>query len=111
VSRDVAGTGVSWGRHAKEAEMAVKLYRCSVQRSKHKRHPCWVIEKALIDAGIEYERVPGPVRKSKRDVIVAATGQRRYPAIQLENGTWYREESSEMARAIAEGRLMEKAGS
>jgi hypothetical protein len=91
--------------------MTVKLYRCSVQWSKHKRHPCWVIEKALIDAGIEYERVPGPVRKSKRDAVVAGTGQRLYPAIQFENGTWYREESSEMARTIAEGRLMEKAGS
>ena len=59
--------------------MAVKLYRCSVQLSKHRRHPCWVIEKALIDAGIEYERVPGPVRKNKRDVIVAGTGQRALP--------------------------------
>ena len=91
--------------------MAVKLHRCSVQWSKHKRHPCWAIEKALIDAGIEYECAPGPVRKSKRDVIVEGTGQRLYPAIEFENGAWYREESSEMARTIAEGRLMEKAGS
>jgi hypothetical protein len=90
--------------------MAVKLYRCSVQWSKHRLHPCWVVEKALIDAGIEYERVPGPVRKAKRDGMVAGSGQRLYPAIQFENGTWYREESSEMARTIAEGRLMDRAG-
>src|SRR5262245_32992026 len=92
-------------------EMAIKLYRCSVQWSKHRRHPCWVIEKSLIDAGIGYERVPGPVRKSKRDVIFAETGQRLYPAIRFDDGTWYREESSEMARTIAEGRLMDNTGS
>ena len=27
------------------------------------------------------------------------------PAIELEDGTWYREESAEMARAIRAGRL------
>ena len=74
----------------------------------HRRHPCWVVEKALRDAGIEYERVPGPVRKGKRAVMVTGTGQRLYPAIQFENGTWYREESNEMVRTIAEGRLMDK---
>jgi hypothetical protein len=37
--------------------------------------------------------------------------QRLYPAIRFDDGTWYREESSEMARTIAEGRLMDKAGS
>jgi hypothetical protein len=91
--------------------MAVKLHRCRVQWSRHRFHPCWVIEKALLDAGIEYERIPGPVRKSKRELVVAVTGQRLYPAIEFENGTWYREESSEMARTIAEGRLLEQAGS
>jgi hypothetical protein len=98
------------GRQPTRDAMAVKLYRCSVQWSKHRRHPCWVVEKALNDAGIEYERVPGPVRKSKRDGMVTGTGQRLYPAIQFENGTWYREESSEMARTITEGRLMDRAG-
>jgi hypothetical protein len=88
--------------------MAVKLHRCWVQLSRHRFHPCWTVEKALRDAGIEYERVPGPVPKSKRDVIAAGTAQRLYPAIEFENGTWYREESREMARTIAEGRLLEK---
>ena len=53
--------------------------------------------------------MPGPVRKGKRDVVAEGSGQRLYPAIQFENGAWYREESSEMARTIAEGRLMDKA--
>jgi hypothetical protein len=37
------------------------------------------------------------------------TGQRLYPAIEFENGTWYREESKEMVRTIRDGKLMERA--
>jgi len=89
--------------------VAVKLHRCSTQFVKIKGHPCWKIEKALQDMGVDYERVPGPVRKSKRDHIEAGTGQRLYPAIQFEDGSWYREESKEMERTIREGKLMERA--
>ena len=78
--------------------MAVKLYRCSVQWSKHRPHPAGWSRRRSSTLGSSNERVSGPVRKSKRDVMVAGTGQRNYPAIQFENGTWYREESSEMAR-------------
>jgi hypothetical protein len=84
--------------------MAVKLHRCGTQWVKIKAHPCWKVEKALIDMGIDYERVPG----SDRDAIFDATGQKKYPDIQFEDGTWYREESKEMERTIREGRLMEK---
>jgi hypothetical protein len=84
--------------------MAVKLHRCGTQWVKIKAHPCWKVEKALIDMGIDYERVPG----SDRDAIFEATGQKKYPDIQFEDGTWYREESKEMERTIREGRLMEK---
>ena len=35
----------------------------------------------------------------------AGTGQRRYPAIEFEDGTWYREESKDMERRIREGKL------
>ena len=90
--------------------MAVKLYRCSTQWVKIQGHPCWRVESALIEQGVEYERVPGPVRRSKRDAIVSGTGQNKYPAIQFEDGTWYREQSKEMAQTIKDGRLMEKAG-
>ena len=88
--------------------MAVKLHRCSSQWVKVGGHPCWKVEKALIDMGIEYERVPGPLRRGKRDAIAAGTGQRLYPAIQFEDGTWYREQSAEMERTIRAGRLMER---
>ena len=91
--------------------MAVKLHRCSSQWVKIGGHPCWKVEKALKDAGIEYERVPGPLSKKKRTAVVAGTGQALYPAIEFEDGTWYREQSKEMAATIAAGKLIEKRGS
>jgi hypothetical protein len=89
--------------------MAVKLHRCSGQWVKIKGHPCWRVEKALMDMGIEYERVPGPRAKSERTAVTEGTGQSKYPAIQFEDGSWYREESKDMERTIREGHLMEKA--
>ncbi len=89
--------------------MAVKLHRCSGQWIKIKAHPCWRVEKALKDMGIQYERVPGPMARGKRTTVLQGTGQAMYPAIQFEDGSWYREESKEMERTIREGRLMERA--
>ena len=92
--------------------MAVKLHRCSGQWVKIKAHPCWRVEKALKDMGIEYERVPGPsTARDQRTELIEGTGQDRYPAIQFEDGNWYREESKDMERTIREGRLMERAPS
>lgn len=90
--------------------MAVKLHRCSSQWVKVGAHPCWRVEKALMEAGVEYERVPGPLRRGKRAAVLAGTGQHLYPAIEFEDGSWYREQSSEMARTIRDGKLMERAG-
>jgi hypothetical protein len=89
--------------------MAVKLYRCSNQWVKVGGHPCWKIEKALQEMGVEYERVPGPVRRGKREIVFSGTGQRLYPAIQFEDGSWYRAESTEMERTIRAGELASKA--
>ncbi len=91
--------------------MAVKLHRCKNMWAKLGGHPCWKVQKALDEAGVEYEVVKGPwPGRKNRTAIKAGTGQTSYPAIQFENGTWYREESAEMARTIREGRLMEKQG-
>jgi hypothetical protein len=90
--------------------MAVKLYRCSNQWIKVGGHPCWKVEKTLQEMGIEYERVPGPLRRGKREAVFSGTGQRLYPAIQFEDGSWYRAESKEMERAVRAGALMSKAG-
>ena len=88
--------------------MSVKLHRCSSQWVKIGGHPCWRVEKALIDAGVAYERVPGPLGRKKRTAVIAGTGQALYPAIEFEDGTWYREQSKDMAATIAAGRLSEK---
>ena len=90
--------------------MAVKLHRCPNIWIKVSGHPCWKVQKALDEQGIEYEVVPGswPGRK-KRTALIEGTGQSSYPAIQFEDGSWYREESKDMERTIREGHLMEKA--
>ena len=41
--------------------MPVKLHRCSATWLKIGRHPCWKVQKALDDQGIEYEVVTGPL--------------------------------------------------
>ena len=90
--------------------MAVKLLRCSGQWVKIKAHPCWRVEKALQDMGVDYEAVHLPASRGNRDEIESRTGQRKYPAIEFEDGSVYREESKDMERTIRAGRLMEKAG-
>jgi hypothetical protein len=89
--------------------MAVKLHRCSNMWVKVGGHPCWKIEKALQEMGIEYEAVGGPVRRGKRDTMAERTGQRLYPAIEFDDGSWYREESKNMEKTIRDGKLMEHA--
>ena len=91
--------------------MAVKLHRCPNIFIKVNGHPCWKVQKALDDQGIEYEVVKGPwPGKKNRSAVLEGTGQTSYPAIEFEDGSWYREESKDMEQTIREGRLMEKAG-
>jgi hypothetical protein len=91
--------------------MAVKLHRCKNMWAKLGGHPCWKVQKAPDEAGVQYDVVKGPwPGRKNRTAIKEGTGQTSYPAIEFENGTWYREESAEMARTIREGRLMEKQG-
>jgi len=86
--------------------MAVKLHRCGNMWAKFDRHPCWCVQKALDEAGVEYEIVKEswPGRKG-RTAVIEGTGQNGLPAIELEDGTWYREESAHMAKAIRSGKL------
>lgn len=89
--------------------MAVKLHRCKNMWAKFGPHPCWKVQKALDEQGIEYEVVKGPWPSRKdRTALREGTGQTSYPAIEFEDGSWYREESADMARTIREGRLREK---
>jgi glutathione S-transferase len=68
-------------------------------------HPCWKVQKALDEQGIEYEVVKGPLRPGKRDALEELTKQRKYPAIEFEDGKVYRDESSDMAKRIRAGEL------
>ena len=88
--------------------MAVKLYRCSNMWVKIGGHPCWKVQSALDEQGIEYEVVKGPWMRGKRDEVEKISGQRSYPVIQFEDGSVYREESKQMAETIRAGKLDEK---
>jgi glutathione S-transferase len=91
--------------------MAVRLYRCSNLWVKLGGHPCWRVQKALDEQGIEYEIVKGPWTPGKRDELERISGRRKYPVIQFEDGSVYREESKAMAATIRAGKLDEKRGS
>jgi hypothetical protein len=87
--------------------MAIKLHRCPNTWVKIGPHPCWKVQKALDEQGIDYELVLGPQRRGKRDDLESLSDQRLYPAIEFEDGTVYREQSSEMAARIKAGKLFE----
>ncbi|HLX33345.1 MAG TPA: hypothetical protein VKR79_11370 [Gaiellaceae bacterium] len=92
--------------------MAVKLHRCSGTWAKFGAHPCWRVQKALDESGVEYEVVQegSALKSASRGRTIERTGQRKFPWIEFEDGTVYREESADMAATIREGRLMEKRG-
>jgi glutathione S-transferase len=85
--------------------MSVKLHRCSATWAKMGSHPCWRVQKALDEQGIEYEIVKGPLRPSKREELERVSGQRKYPTIEFEDGSAYRDESKTMAERIRAGQL------
>jgi glutaredoxin len=87
--------------------MAVKLHRCPNLFVKVKGHPCWKVQKALDEQEIEYEVVKGPLRSGKRDDLEQLSGQRKYPAIEFEDGSVYREDSADMAARIEAGELFQ----
>jgi glutaredoxin len=90
--------------------MAVKLHRCPVMWAKMDAHPCWRVQKALDEQGVEYEVVKEPIRSGKRVELERLSGQRKLPTIEFEDGRTYREESAEMAGRIRAGKLLEDAG-
>lgn len=75
--------------------------------AKYGAHPCWRVQKALDEQGIEYEVVKGPLLPGKRRQLDELSGQRKYPTIEFEDGRVYREESSDMAARIRDGKLFD----
>jgi glutaredoxin len=85
--------------------MAVKLHRCGTMWIKGP-HPCWKVQKALDEAGVEYEVVKHPgLPRGRRKALMELSGQRVLPTLELEDGTIVREESRDLAARIREGRL------
>jgi glutaredoxin len=85
--------------------MAVKLHRCNTMWVKIDGHPCWRVQKALDEQGVEYEVVGHPWAPWSREEIEQLSGQKKYPVIEFEDGTIYRAESKEMAERIRAGNL------
>jgi len=101
--------------------MAVRLHRCGTMWLKIGAHHCWRVQKALDEAGIEYEVVEHPKSRGTRIALairqvslcsaaspdyIELTGQEAMPAIELEDGTVIREQSKALAARIREGRLL-----
>lgn len=70
------------------------LYVCHGDDHGPKMHPCGRVQKAMRDAGIEYEKViaahgnPIPLfRKGSRDELKRATGDTKLPVLKLPDGT------------------------
>jgi len=87
--------------------MAITLHRCPNEWVKLKGHPCWRVQSALDEAGIEYELDKGPLRRSKRTETLEKTGQTKYPWIEFEDGSVLQEESKVLEERIRSGRLFE----
>jgi hypothetical protein len=89
--------------------MAVKLHRCKNIWVKTPGHPCWRVQRALDEQGIDYEIVKEAWR-GDRATTVQRTGERKFPWIEFDDGSVYREESKDMAETINSGRLEDKRG-
>jgi glutathione S-transferase-like protein len=70
------------------------LYVCHGDNKGAPLHPCARVQKALRDAGIEYDKVIGgqgnPIpflRKGSREELRAATGDTKLPTLKLPDGT------------------------
>lgn len=63
------------------------------------------MQKALDDAGVEYEVVQHPIRRGKRIKLEQLSGQKVLPAIELESGEADQAESAEMTERIRSGEL------
>jgi glutathione S-transferase len=85
--------------------MAVKLHRCATTWIKGP-HPCWQVQQALDEEGVDYEVVRHPAfPRGRRKEYIALTGQKLFPALELEDGSVVREESEDLVARIHEGRL------
>ncbi|HWH94152.1 MAG TPA: glutathione S-transferase N-terminal domain-containing protein [Baekduia sp.] len=82
----------------------VKLHRCSWTFVKLDGHPCWRVQKALDEKGVDYEVVKHGFGRS-RQRVEELSGQPTLPVLELPEGEVYRAESKEMAERIRAGSI------
>ncbi len=85
----------------------VKLHRCSYTFLHVDADACWRLQKALDEQGVDYEVVKhgfGKSEKSRSDVV-ALSGQKLVPVLELGDGMIYREETDEMIAKLRAGQL------
>lgn len=70
------------------------LYVCHGDADRPRMHPCGRVQKALHDAGVQYDKTiaahghPIPLfRKGSRDDLREATGDTKLPVLKLPDGT------------------------
>jgi len=81
----------------------VKLHRCSYTFLHIDRDPCWKVERALKEQGVDYEVVKHGYGKGKRPDVETLSGQSKLPVLELSDGQVYRAESDEMAARVRTG--------
>jgi len=90
----------------------VKLHRCPFTFLHTDLDSCWKVQRALDEQGVEYDLVKEPsLPRSRRKDVIAMSGQNLLPVIEFEDGSVYREESSDMAATIRAGELFARSGS
>ncbi len=88
--------------------MPIKLHRCASTWYKAGFHPCWKVQKALDEQGIEYELVTSlGIPRGRRTEVIELTDQKMFPVIEFEDGSAYRDESDKMAETIRAGKLFD----
>lgn len=86
--------------------MPVTLHRCPFTFLHSDVDACWKVQKALDEQGVDYVVAKEwGFPRGRRKNLIAATGQQFLPAIEFEDGTFYRAESAEMAARISAGEL------
>jgi hypothetical protein len=86
--------------------MTVKLHRCDNEWVRCSGHPCWQVQEALEEAGIDYTVVKHPsFPRTARTEYIKLTGTKMLPAIELEDGTIVHEDSKELVELIKSGQL------
>jgi hypothetical protein len=104
VRRSTGSTlAVGYGR-----PMPITLHTCGVTFLHIDAHPCWKVQKALDEAGIEYEQVKHPTYpRGRRKEVEKLSGQTLLPIIEFADGHVLREETVDLVARIKAGKLDE----